>query len=56
MNAVSICQKPIKEILGLDPDLLLVDGVAVGYPVIESPLNQFKRTRLPLDQVIEWRD
>jgi hypothetical protein len=56
MNAVSICQEPIKATLGLDPDLILVDGVAVGYPVIDSPLNQFKRMRLPGEQFIEWRD
>lgn len=56
MSAVSVCQEPIKDTLKLDPDLILVDGVAVGYPVIESPLNQFKRVRLPSEQFVEWRD
>jgi len=56
MNAVSICQEPIKDTLGIDPDLLLVDGVAVGYPVVDSPLNQFKRMRLPREEFVEWRD
>ena len=56
MSAVSICQEPIKQTLELDPDLILVDGVAVGYPVIESPLNQFKRMRLPSEEFVEWRD
>ena len=56
MSAVSICQQPIKDTLQLDPDLILVDGVAVGYPAANSPLNQFKRLRLPSEQFIEWRD
>lgn len=55
MSAVSICQEPIKQTLKLDPDLILVDGVAVGYPVKDSPLNQFKRMRLPSEEFIEWR-
>jgi nitroreductase len=56
MSAVSVCQQPIKDILKLDPDLILVDGVAVGYPAADSPLNQFKRIRLPSEQFVEWRD
>ena len=55
MSAVSVCQEPIKDTLKLDPDLILVDGVAVGYPVKDSPLNQFKRMRLPSEEFIEWR-
>ena len=55
MNAVSICQEPIKETLKLDPDLILVDGVAVGYPAANSPLNQFKRMRLLCKQFVESR-
>ena len=51
MNAVSICQEYIKEALNLEPELILVDGVAVGYPVADSPLNQIPRHRLPVEEV-----
>jgi len=51
MNAVSICQEYIKEALNLSPELILVDGVAVGYPFADSPLNQIPRHRLPVEEV-----
>lgn len=56
MNAVSICQESIKEKLRLSPDLILVDGIAVGYPVPEAPLNEIPRSRLPVEQVTDWRE
>jgi nitroreductase len=55
MNAVSICQDYIKNALNLAPDLILVDGIAVGYPVQNSPLNQLPRHRLPVEEVTEFR-
>jgi nitroreductase len=55
MNAVSICQNYIKEVLNLASDLILVDGIAVGYPVQNSPLNQLPRHRLPVEEVTEFR-
>jgi nitroreductase len=51
MNAVSICQEYIKESLNLEPELILMDGVAVGYPAADSPLNQIPRHRLPVEEV-----
>ena len=54
MNAVSICQEPIKKALNLLPELILVDGIAVGYANEDSPINQMPRERLPVDQVTEW--
>ena len=54
MNAVSICQEPIKNALNLPPELILVDGVALGYPVDDSPLNNLPRERLPINDVTEW--
>jgi len=56
MNAVSICQEYIKQELGLPAELIFVDGLAVGYPDGQSPLNQIPRQRLPVDQVTEWRE
>jgi nitroreductase len=51
MNAVSICQEYIKEALSLSPELILVDGVAVGYPAVDSALNRIPRHRLPVEDV-----
>jgi nitroreductase len=51
MNAVSICQEYIKEALKLSPELILVDGVAVGYPIADAPLNCIPRHRLPVEEV-----
>jgi nitroreductase len=54
MNAVSICQDYIKSALNLASDLILVDGIAVGYPVQNSPINQLPRHRLPVEEVTEF--
>lgn len=54
MNAVSICEREIKKALHLSPELLLIDGVAVGYPVEQSPLNQLPRDRLPVEEMTDW--
>jgi len=56
MNAVSICQDAIKEALDLSRDLILVDGIAVGYPDAGAPLNRVPRGRLPIGDVTEWLD
>lgn len=54
MNAVSICQEPIKKAFNLPSELILVDGVALGYPADDSPLNNLPRERLPIKDVTEW--
>ena len=53
-NAVSVCQDAIKKELGLQDELILVDGVSVGYPNLEAPINNVPRHRLPIEQVISW--
>ena len=55
MNAVSICEHEIKQALTLPPELILVDGIALGFPVEDSPLNQLPRERLPVEEVTDWR-
>ncbi len=55
-NAVSICQDAVKQRLDLHPDLILVDGIAVGYPQKEAALNSVPRHRLPVDEVTSWLD
>ena len=54
MNAVSICRESIKKALNLPSELILVDGVALGYPEEDSPLNQLPRERLPISEVVDW--
>jgi nitroreductase len=54
MNAVSICEREIKKALNLSPELILVDGIALGYPVEGSPLNLLPRDRLPVEEVTDW--
>ena len=56
MNAVSICQDAIKAALGLEQELILVDGLALGYPDQAAPVNRIPRQRLPLDAVTMWLD
>lgn len=55
-NAVSICAQEIKEALDLHPDIILVDGIAVGFPDGDAPLNRLPRERLPLAEISVWRD
>jgi nitroreductase len=53
-NAVSVCQDTIKKELGLQDELILVDGISVGYPEKESPINNVPRHRLPIEEVSIW--
>ena len=55
-NAVSICQDVIKECLNLHEELILVDGVAVGYPVADEPVNKIPRHRLAVEEVTIWHN
>jgi nitroreductase len=56
MNAVSICQEYVKRELKLEDELILVDGIAVGYPDPDSPINNIPRERLPVETVVRWMD
>ena len=53
-NSVSICQDTIKKELRLPDELILVDGISVGYPDLEAPINNVPRHRLPIEQVVSW--
>jgi nitroreductase len=56
MNAVSVCQEPIKRELQLEDELILIDGIAFGYPDPDSPINKIPRDRLPVEAVVRWLD
>ena len=53
-NAVSVCQDAIKKELGLQDELIFVDGISVGYPDMNAPINNVPRHRLPIEQVVSW--
>jgi nitroreductase len=53
-NAVSVCQDAIKKELGLQDELILVDGISVGYPDLDAPINNVSRHRLSIEQVVSW--
>ena len=55
-NSVSIYQENIKKALGLQDELILVDGISVGYPDLKSPINNVPRHRLSIEDVSIWLD
>ena len=54
LSSVAACQEEIKELLKLSEEKEILDGVALGYPVKGSPLNDCPRTRLKAEEVITW--
>jgi hypothetical protein len=41
----------ISKFFEVDTDLMLFCGIAIGYKDPDDPINNFKRTRRPID---EW--
>jgi nitroreductase len=54
LTVTVICEEDIKKHLGISEDRELLGGVALGYPVKDSLLNTFQRTRVPVDEVTRW--
>jgi len=54
LSSAVACQEEIKEALKISGEKEILDGVAVGYPVKDCPLNTFPRTRLKVDEVTTW--
>jgi len=44
----------LKQILPNSENKLMVAGIALGYPEWESPINNFKRDRVPLEESVIW--
>ena len=53
-NSVSLCQKAIKKQLELPDELILVDGISVGFPDPAAPVNSIPRHRLPIEEITVW--
>jgi nitroreductase len=54
LSSVAACQDEIKAFLELPGEKEIVDGVALGYPVKDSPFNTIARKRVPVKEVIRW--
>jgi nitroreductase len=46
----------IKEVLSIPEHKRVVIGVAVGYRDPQAPLNRSRSERVPLSDVVKWRD
>jgi nitroreductase len=46
----------LRELLPIPEDKVLVIGAALGYPDLDSPVNQFERERATLDEFVTWVD
>jgi nitroreductase len=46
----------IKESLSLRDEKNVVIGVAVGYPDPNAPINRSRSDRVPLDDLVKWRE
>ena len=51
LSSVVACQEEIKCLLHISDDNEILDGIALGYPVKDAPINSFPRTRLPVQEV-----
>ena len=44
----------IRKMASIPDDRKIVVGIALGYPDLSSPLNQFERERAKLDEFVHW--
>jgi len=42
------------KVLGSSEPKLIANTIAIGYPDLEAPINNFQRPREPLDALAEW--
>ena len=54
LSTVSACEEEIKTYLKIPEEKEIFDGVAIGYPAKNSPLNTYPRNRLPVNEVTTW--
>lgn len=44
----------IREVLGIPDNKLFLVGVAIGYPDLTDPVNQYTTDREPVDNLVRW--
>ena len=44
----------IREVLGIPNTKLMLVGIAVGYPDLKNPVNQYTTDREPMDKLVSW--
>lgn len=54
--ALAMYPEVLRKELGLSSDRAIVCGVSFGYPDPDHPTNEYRTTRAPLDEVVEWVD
>jgi nitroreductase len=56
IGLINAYEDEIKDVLNIPENKDVVIGVAVGYPDLESPANEFKTPRDSLDSFVKWFD
>jgi len=44
----------IREVLGIPNIKLMLVGIAIGYPDLTNPVNQYTTDREPIDKLVRW--
>lgn len=56
IGLISAYEDEIKELLNIPENKDVVIGIALGYPDLESPANEFRTPRDSLDSFVRWFD
>lgn len=56
IGLITAYEDEIRDFLHIPDDKEIVLGIALGYPDWSSPINKFKTTREPLEEVLRWFD
>ena len=56
IGLINAYEEEIKEVLNIQENKDVVIGIALGYPDLESPANEFKTPRDTIDSFVKWFD
>jgi nitroreductase len=56
IGLINAYEEEIKEVLNIPENKDVVIGIALGYPDLKSPANEFKTPRDSLDSFVRWFD
>jgi nitroreductase len=56
IGLITAFEDDIKEVLSIPDSRHVVIGVGVGYPDPDAPINRSRSKRVPLGDVVKWRD